>query len=194
MPARIAFVAAPLLVLAYGLLRLVDGLDGSRGPGPAWTAGHLAFLGALALFTLIFREMWRMLGRGPLATATMVAGFAGVAAASAQFAIDIAVGFIAADHDAMTPLFAQVKAVPGVSLAVYDAGPFLFFIAQFALVVQLAARRLVALWTPVLVLLDLTLPLVSKDLIPVGALFLLVSFWPLARGSARSARSTLVHA
>ncbi|MER7503347.1 hypothetical protein AB0L05_12695 [Nonomuraea pusilla] len=194
MPARIAFVAAPLLVLAYGLLRLVDGLDGSRGPGPAWTAGHLAFLAALALFALIFREMWRMLGRDSLATATTVAGFAGIAAASAQFAIDVAVGFTAADHDAMAPLFAQVKAVPGVSLAVYDAGPFLFFIAQFALVVQLAARRLVAFWTPVLVLLDLTLPLVSKDLIPVGALFLLVSFWPLARGSAQDARRTLVHA
>ena len=43
---RIAFIAAPLLVLAYGVIRILDGLDGSRGPGLAWTSGHIAFMAA----------------------------------------------------------------------------------------------------------------------------------------------------
>ncbi|MEV3984860.1 hypothetical protein [Nonomuraea sp. NPDC049758] len=192
---RAAFVAAPLLVLSYGVIRIVDGLDGSRGPGLAWTAGHLAFLAALALFIVIFREMWRMLGRNRIATTSLVVGLVGIACAAAQFVIDIVVGFMAADHDAMSPLFDQVQAVPGVSLAVYAAGPLLFYVAQLALVVQLAARRQVKLWTPVLVMLDFAIPILEKDLIPLGAVCMLVSFWPLARRQAPAgARHVLVHA
>ncbi|MGW4410691.1 hypothetical protein ACWEJ6_42105 [Nonomuraea sp. NPDC004702] len=195
MNTRAAFVAAPLLVLSYGVIRIVDGLDGSRGPGLAWTAGHLAFLAALALFIVIFREMWRMLGRNRIATTSLVVGLVGIACAAAQFVIDIVVGFMAADHDAMSPLFDQVQAVPGVSLAVYAAGPVLFYVAQLALVVQLAARRQVKLWTPVLVMLDFAIPILEKDLIPLGAVCMLVSFWPLARRQAPAgARHVLVHA
>ncbi|MEU1724703.1 hypothetical protein [Nonomuraea sp. NPDC005692] len=195
MNTRAAFVAAPLLVLSYGVIRIVDGLDGSRGPGLAWTAGHLAFLAALALFIVIFREMWQMLGRNRIATTSLVVGLVGIACAAAQFVIDIVVGFMAADHDAMSPLFDQVQAVPGVSLAVYAAGPLLFYVAQLALVVQLAARRQVKLWTPVLVMLDFAIPILEKDLIPLGAVCMLVSFWPLARRQATAgARHVLVHA
>lgn len=194
MTTRIAFVAAPLLILAYGLIRIADGFDGERGPGLAWTTGHLAFMAALMLFVPIFREMWRMLGRGRLATAGLATGVAGLACVFTQFAIDIAVGFLATDHAAMGPLFDQVRAVPGVALAVYDAGPFLFYAAQVTLVTQLAARRLVRPWTPVLVLLDFTLPIVDRDLIPVGALLLLVSFLPLARRRTVPAAGALVHA
>lgn len=48
----------------------------------------------------------------------------------------------------------------------------------------LAARRRVKLWTPALVLADLATPFVDKDLIPLGAVLLLVSFLPLAREAA----------
>ncbi|MGW2161210.1 hypothetical protein [Nonomuraea sp. NPDC001699] len=195
MNTRIAFVAAPLLVLAYGLIRIADGFDGTRGPGLAWTTGHLAFLAALVLFIMIFREMWRMLDRNRIATTSLVVGLVGIACASAQFVIDIAVGFMSADHDAMSPLFDQVQAIPGVSLAVYQVGPMLFYIAQLALVIQLAARRQLKLWTPVLVMLDFAIPIIEKDLIPLGALCMLVSFWPLARRQVQpAARRTLVHA
>jgi hypothetical protein len=81
-----------------------------------------------------------------------------------------------------------------VQLAVYDAGPYLFYVAQLALVIHAAVRKEVKAWTPVLVLIDLMLPLIDKDLIPVGAVFLLVSFWPLARREAPAARHALVHA
>ncbi|WP_214326372.1 hypothetical protein [Nonomuraea sediminis] len=194
MKSRAAFVVAPLLVLAYGLIRIVDGFDGSRGPGIAWTTGHLAFLGALALFVPIFLEMRRMLGRTWPATLSVVVGVVGIACAGAQFAIDIVIGFMASSHEAMSPLFDQVRAVPGVSLAVYDAGPFLFYAAQLALVVQLAVARQVKWWTPVLVMLDFAVPTVNKDLIPLGALCLLVSFLPMIRRTDSGARHALAHA
>ncbi|QYC45891.1 hypothetical protein Nocox_41750 [Nonomuraea coxensis DSM 45129] len=181
---RTAFVAAPLLVLAYGVIRILDGLDGSRGPGLAWTTGHLAFVAALLLFVPIYWRMRRMAGGGALATVTATAGTVGVAALLAQFGIDLVVGFMAADHAAMGVLFDQVQSVTGVSFAVYDVLPFLFYVGQLALVTQLAVQRRVKLWTPVLVLADLALPFVDKDLIPLGALCLLVSFVPLARASA----------
>jgi hypothetical protein len=191
---RFAFIAAPLLVLAYGVIRILDGLDGSRGPGIAWTTGHLAFIAALVLFVPIFWRLRQMAGGAALATVSAVAGTAGIVALLAQFGIDVVIGFVAADHDAMGPLFDQVQAVPGVHLAVYDAGPYLFYVAQLALVIHAAVRKEVKAWTPVLVLIDLMLPLIDKDLIPVGAVFLLVSFWPLARREAPAARHALVHA
>ncbi|MFI6993643.1 hypothetical protein [Nonomuraea wenchangensis] len=181
---RAAFIAAPLLVLAYGVIRILDGLDGSRGPGLAWTAGHLAFVAALLLFVPIYWRLRRMAGGGALATATATAGTVGAAALVAQFGIDLVVGFMSADHAAMGVLFDQVQSMPGVSLAVYDVLPFLFYVGQLALVTQLAVQRQVKAWTPVLVLVDLSLAFVDKDLIPLGALFLLVSFVPLARASA----------
>ncbi|GAA4915491.1 hypothetical protein HD597_010783 [Nonomuraea thailandensis] len=181
MNSRIAFIAAPLLTFAYGVIRIIDGFDGSRGPGLAWTAGHLAFMAALVLFAQIFWRLRAMAGRDTLSTVTAVAGTAGIVTLLAQFGIDIVVGFMAADHDGMGVLFDQVQSVPGVSPIVYDGGPFLFYLAQLGLVLQLAVMRRVKAWMPVLVLLDLALPFMDKDLIPLGALCLLISFVPLAR-------------
>ncbi|MEV1175154.1 hypothetical protein [Nonomuraea sp. NPDC049784] len=188
MNSRFAFIAAPVLVFGYGVIRILDGLDGSRGPGLAWTSGHLAFMAALVLFVHIFWQMRRMAGGNALSTVSAVAGTAGVVALLAQFGIDIAVGFLAADHAGMSVLFEQVKSVPGVPFAVYGGGPILFYLGQLALVGQLAAMRRVKAWTPVLVLADLVLPFIDKDLIPLGSLCLLVSFIPLARTAAAAPR------
>ncbi|MFI7110216.1 hypothetical protein ACIBK9_28165 [Nonomuraea sp. NPDC050227] len=183
---RIAFVAAPVLTFAYGVLRILDGLDGSRGPGPAWTTGHLAFIGALAFFAVTFHEMRRLAGRGRLATGLAVAGYVGIATLIAQFSIDIVVGFRSADHAAMGVLFDQVQSVPGVQQVVYDFGPMLFFVAQIGLVLQLAVQRRVKAWTPVLVVADVMVPFVEKDLMPLGAACLLVSFLAMAQVSRAS--------
>ncbi|MEU8325549.1 hypothetical protein AB0C33_44880 [Nonomuraea sp. NPDC048881] len=104
---RFAFVAAPVLTFAYGVIRILDGLDGSRGPGLAWTSGHLAFIGALAFFAVAFHEMRRLAGGGRLATGLAVAGQVGVATLIVQFVIDIVVGFGSAGHAAMGVLFDQ---------------------------------------------------------------------------------------
>ncbi|GGO00178.1 hypothetical protein [Microbispora bryophytorum] len=78
----------------------------------------------------------------------------------------MAAGFLSADHAGMGVLADQIQAVPGVSIAVHDGGPFLFYIGQLALVVQLAVVRRVKVWTPFLVLLDLLLPFISS--LPLG--------------------------
>ncbi|MEU7882928.1 hypothetical protein [Microbispora bryophytorum] len=78
----------------------------------------------------------------------------------------MAAGFLSADHAGMGVLFDQIQAVPGVSIAVHDGGPFLFYIGQLALVVQLAVVRRVKARTPFLVLLDLLLPFISS--LPLG--------------------------
>jgi hypothetical protein len=135
--------------------------------------------------------MWVMLGRGRVATGLLAAGLAGIGFAFVQFAIDIVVGFMAADHEAMGPLFDQVQAVPGVPLLVYEAGPILFYLAQLALVIHLAVQRQVKPWVPALVLVQILLPFASLDLIPVGAVVAMIAFLPLA---TRPTKSALAHA
>ncbi|MFG1948840.1 hypothetical protein [Nonomuraea sp. NPDC048826] len=178
--ATVSYVAAPLLALVYGVLRIVDGFDGSRGPGAAWTLGHLAFMAGLVLFGVMFQDMRRLLGGNRAAAVTHAVGLAGIAFTFAQFAVDVVVGFMADDHEAMGTLFDQVQAVPGVSLLVYEAGPILFYVALLAFAVQLAVRGLVRPWMPLLVLAQVTLPPISLDLIPVGSLLGVIAFLPLA--------------
>ncbi|MEU8117883.1 hypothetical protein AB0C21_04155 [Spirillospora sp. NPDC049024] len=183
---RIAFVAAPVLTFTYGVIRILDGLDGSRGPGLAWTTGHLAFIGALVFFAMTFHEIRRLAGRGRLATGLVAAGYIGITTLIAQFTIDLVVGFRSADHAAMDVMFDQVQSVPGVQQVVYGFGPLLFFVAQIGLVLQLAIQRRVKAWMPVLVIADVLVPFVEKDLMPLGAACLLVSFLALARVSRAS--------
>ncbi|NUT42169.1 MAG: hypothetical protein HOV86_19515 [Thermoactinospora sp.] len=178
---RTPFVLAPALVTAYGLIRLLDGLDGARGPGVLWTLGHLAFLVALALFVPVFLAMRSALGRTTAATVTVVAGFAGIAAAAAQFVIDIAVGLMAAGKAEMSALFDQVQSVPGVVPVVYAFGPVLFYLALLALAVQLAVARRVPVWSPVAVAVSVVLPIVSLDLLPLAGILMLVAFVPFIR-------------
>lgn len=168
-----SLVVAPVLVGAYGVARIADGLDGSRGPGLAWTVGHLCFLAALVLFVQIFGRLRAMAGGGVVATAGYAAGLIGALALAAQFTIDLVVGFLSADHDAMGPRFEAVKAIPGVEPVVYTVVPLLFYVGMVVLVARLAAGRRVPWWSAVLVLVQAVLPLVSKDLIPLGAALLL---------------------
>ncbi|MFI7627670.1 hypothetical protein [Microbispora rosea] len=176
-----SLVVAPVLVGAYGVARIADGFDGSRGPGLAWTLGHLCFLAALVLFVQIFGRLRTMAGGGVTATAGYAAGLAGALALAAQFTIDIMVGFLSADHDAMGPRFDAVKAIPGVDPVVYTVVPLLFYVGMVVLVARLAAGRRVPWWSAVLLLAQAVLPLVSKDLIPLGAALLLLAFVPLLR-------------
>jgi hypothetical protein len=53
-------LAGPALLLGYGLLRWVDGRDGSQGSEPWWTVGHLAFLGAVVAFVALVAGVRRV--------------------------------------------------------------------------------------------------------------------------------------
>ncbi|MGW6707278.1 hypothetical protein ACWGDE_20630 [Streptomyces sp. NPDC054956] len=185
---RTAFIAAPVLMGTYGVVRIIDGLDGSRGPGFAWSAGHLCFLAALVFFVRGFATMRDLAGANRLAAVGLWTGTAGAVAVAGQFAMDLAVGFLSADRGAMDVLFTRVQDIPGVLPVFYDFGPLLFFVGQLILVSQLAARRVLKVWAPVLVLVDTTLPFADKDLIPLGAVLLLVSFAPLYRGGPAAGR------
>ncbi|MFI1711064.1 hypothetical protein [Streptomyces griseoruber] len=181
MTPRTAFLGAPLLTFAYGVIRIVDGLDGVRGPGTAWTVGHLAFIAAMTLFTIAFGEMSRMAGNGRLATAVSTIATTGALCLTAQFTIDVVAGALTDDHETMSEAITRVAALPGVSPVVYEVGPYLFYGGMLALVLQLAVTRRVKAWTPFLVVCDLLLPLLDKDFIPLGATLLLVSFTSLSR-------------
>ena len=185
MNARIPFIAAPVLTFAYGVIRILDGLDGERGPGLAWTTGHLAFIAAMVMFLLVFGHLRRLAGRDALSTVTVVVASVGALALITQFGVDVVAGAIADDHAGMSEVTRSVKSNPLVSLFAYDLGPYLFYVGQLVLVVQLAVQRRIAAWTPLLVLVDLVMPLVDKDLIPVGAAVLLVSFVSIGRQAAR---------
>ncbi|MFL6120379.1 hypothetical protein [Actinophytocola sp.] len=181
MNARIPFLAAPVLVFGYGLIRILDGLDGERGPGLAWTGGHLVFIAAMVMFLLVFGHLRRLAGQDVLSTVTVVVASVGALALIAQFGVDIAVGSLADDHAGMAELSRSIHGNTAVSLAVYDVGPYLFYAGQFVLVLQLAVLRRIAGWTPLLLLVDLVMPLVDKDLIPIGAAALLVSFASISK-------------
>ncbi|WP_412543067.1 hypothetical protein R8Z50_11470 [Longispora sp. K20-0274] len=181
---RFAFVAAPLLTLTYGIARFLDGLDGQRGSGFFWNFGHLAFLVALAYFAQAFVEIRALLGRSIGATVAAAIGFVGIVCAGAQFAIDIFLGLAYSDREAMNAAFDHIQGLPGVQAAVYDFGPLLFFVGQITLSVLLAKAGRLRWFAPLLVVADLMVPFADKDLIPLGAICLLISYWPLARRTA----------
>ncbi len=111
----------------------------------------------------------------------VVVAVAGAVALSGQFAVEVVAGFLAEDHPEMAAITRGVRTTPGISLYFYDFGPYLFYFGQLTLVVLLALGRRVRPWTLLLVLADLTMPFIDKDLIPLGAVLLLVSFAPPAR-------------
>lgn len=179
--APVVFVLAPALTTVYGLVRLLDGLDGQYGPGFLWTLGHFAFLVALFLFGFVVLTARRMIGGGVVATTAAVAGVAGLVCSIAQIGIDIVVGLAADDKAAMRQMFGDVRDVPGVAVAVYGPGPALFYVGLLSLVVHLAVVRAVAVWAPVALLLGIGVAVTSHDLLPVAGLLILLALIPLAR-------------
>lgn len=69
-------VAGPLLLLSYGVLRWIDGRDGSHGPGQAWDLGHTAFLLAILAFAALGVLLRPRSALGTVAAAAVVLGAA----------------------------------------------------------------------------------------------------------------------
>ncbi|MEU7228093.1 hypothetical protein [Streptomyces chrestomyceticus] len=177
----------PLLFGAYGVIRLLDGLDGVKGPGLAWTTGHLCFLAGLVFFAQGFAAMRKAAGSDLWSSAGFWAGGAGVVALAVQFSVDITTGLMADSHTEMAELTGDFRSVPGVEFAFYLVGPLLFFVGQLLLTGRLAVLRALAPWAPVLVLAASWLTSAFKDLIPLGAVLLLLSYAPLWRTGASRA-------
>ncbi|GLX34067.1 hypothetical protein Sros01_01400 [Streptomyces roseochromogenus] len=178
-------MTAPLLILAYGVIRLTAP---DHGPGPVWTTGHLALTAAMLLFVPVFARLWALArqdagraGRIGAGAATLL-GLAGTLAVTVQACIDLQVGFRAADRPAMERLFEQVQSHPGVVPAVYGVGPLLFYVGLVWILVQLSARRRASLWSPLAAVAGTAVAAAGGlDLMPLSAALFCASLAPLAR-------------
>ncbi|MEU5049381.1 hypothetical protein [Streptomyces sp. NPDC021096] len=181
---RAAFAAGPACLGTYGLIRLIDD---EHGPGPDWSLGHLALLAGVVLFVPVFAGLRRMAvrGRGPAARwfagSALALGLLGVAAVTVQAGIDLVVGYSAADRAGMNELFERIQGTPGMKPAFYTVGPVLFYVGLLLLIVQSAAVRAIEAWRPAVVVAAVAVMAAGLDLIPVGALLLLLALAPLGR-------------
>ncbi|WP_371665603.1 hypothetical protein OG306_23865 [Streptomyces sp. NBC_01241] len=183
-----ALLAGPALMAAYGAVRLIGRAVSDYGPGAWWTVAHLLFLAGITVFVPVFLGLRRIaVVRGGKRLAVEVAAWAGLlgsAAVAVQAVIDLAVGFVAADEQAMSDLFGRVQDVPGVMPLVYTVVPMLFWFGLLGLVTLLAffRRDLVRAWAPVAVLAGTVLMATSLDLLPAGALCIGLALIPVRQG------------
>ncbi|GAA2701546.1 hypothetical protein [Actinoplanes palleronii] len=165
---RRAALAAPALLLLYGILRFADGLDGHRGSGPLWNLGHLAFFAGMVLFGFLavgLRGLVPPSGHR-LATVATVAALAGVACFLWVITGDLSAGFRTA-----APLPAELEM----------AGPMLFPLGVLVLFGLLVAARRLPVWTPLLFGAGIAAITVDLDLLPFAALVILAALTPLRR-------------
>jgi hypothetical protein len=159
-------------MLAYGILRWLDGLNGREDRAIAWNAGHVAFFVAIVLFGILAVRLRGVVrrhspGRGPAAD---------VAAAAAVFGAACFLWVIGGD---LFPDFSDAAPLPEF---LDLAGPLLFNLGLLTLLILLVATRPRQLpaWSPVLVLLGFAAIPVSLDLLPVAAILVGIGLAPLA--------------
>lgn len=159
-------VAAPLLLLAYGICRWFDGRDGDRGDGWAWNVGHVCFLLSVLLFTVLAVTLRRVSNHRAVATAALVAVVTGAACFTWVIIGDL--------FDA----FRREWPLPDPLGAI---GPSLFTLGMLTLLVSEVVARRLAWWSPVLFLLGFVAISVDLDWLPVAAVLITSATVPLAR-------------
>ncbi len=163
---RFCALAAPALMLCYGLFRMADGRDGDRGNGIAWDVGHVAFFAARVLFAVLFVRLGRELPRPrALMGAAAVAVLAGAGCFLWVIAGDLSDGFREA-----APLPAALEL----------AGPVLFQLGALAILIRFVVAGRLPVWSPILVLVGFGAIGVNLDLLPIGALVIGAGLAPLA--------------
>jgi len=176
-------VTAPLLLLAYGVCRWIDGWDGDRGGGPAWNIGHVCFLLSVLLFAGLAAGLAaglrrRAADRNGLAIGAVVAVVAGAACFVWVIIGDLSDAF----RDA-APLPDPLKAI----------GPPLFTAGLLVLLaLEVTAGRL-RWWSPVLFFLGFVATSVDLDLLPPGAVLITVAVLPLLRGGVKASPGAARH-
>jgi hypothetical protein len=175
---RICALAAPALMLVYGLLRVVDGLDGDRHNGPAWDLGHVAFFVAIVLFAVLAVAL-RGLDRPAAPASRFLVEAATVAVLfGAGCFLWVITGDLSEDFRSAAPLPDPLELI----------GPALFQIGLLILLVRLVLARRLPVWSPVLVLVGFAAIGINLDLLPLGAALVLAALLPLAL--SRDARLT----
>lgn len=178
---RLLCVLIPLLLLSYGVLRLIDGMDGDHGPGVAWNLGHAFFLAAFLLFgafVVVLRSLVPAvtIRMRTAASAAMVAGVFGAGCFVWVILGDLFSGL------------ADSAPLPG---PLEFAGPMAFQLGLLTLLIMLVAvqPRQLPVWSPALVFVSFVLIAVSLDLIPLAAVALMAGLTPLARNRTPGAES-----
>jgi hypothetical protein len=161
---RFSAAAAPALLLLYGLLRVVDGLDGDRHNGPAWDLGHLAFFAGIVLFAVLAVALRRTDRPALLLDLTVVATVFG-----AGCFLWVILGDLFESFQQSAPLPDALKLV----------GPALFEVGLLVLLVRQVVLRRLPIWSPVAVLVGFAAIGVNLDLLPIGAALVLVGLLPL---------------
>ncbi|WP_051570823.1 hypothetical protein [Cryptosporangium arvum] len=179
---RLSYLAPPFLLAAYGVVRLFDGLDGSHGPGPAWTIGHVLFLVALLGFGGVAVDLGRRLRTVPAFVAAG-ATLLGLAAFVHTVVVDLVVASGAADRAEMNLRYRDHATPLDPVAPLYPIG-----FTVLVLLLAIAARR--AYWSPVLVLLGYLAIVVNLDLLPLAGLVILGASIPAARDNDRQVRPT----
>ncbi|MEU1348928.1 hypothetical protein ABZ438_03185 [Streptomyces sp. NPDC005786] len=175
---RLFALLVPLFLLLYGVLRLIDGMDGDHGPGLAWNVGHTFFFAAFLLLGALVVELRSLV---PVHTARRAA-VAGVAMVAGVFGAGCFLWVILGD---LFPGFDDSAPLPEPLELV---GPLAFQLGILTLMVMLVTsrpRRLPA-WSPVLVFVAFLLIAVNLDLIPVAACVLMAGLAPLVRPLTRT--------
>jgi hypothetical protein len=173
---RFCAVTAPALLFLYGILRWVDGLNGIRGDGAAWDAGHVAFLGSIGLLAALAVSLY-----GPVVRAAperrVIAGAATAAAlAGAACFAWVTVGDL-------SPAVAATAPLPD---ALRFAGPLLFQLGLLGLLAFRVLDRRLPAWSPLAVLAGYAAIAADLDLLPFAAVLVGTGLAPLALAPAGS--------
>jgi hypothetical protein len=184
---RYSYLAAPVLLFTYGVARLVDGIDGTYGPGAAWTFGHVCFFVALVLFGVVLVAARRVLAGGRAVSALAVGlGLLGIVVFARSVVVDLIVGWRSTDRAAMNARYPHYDrfplGVPKVLVTALDqVAPMFLVLGLLTLTVLLAVQRTLRWWAPALVLLGFVAITVDTDLLPVGSALLGAGLYPMTR-------------
>ncbi|MFF5437193.1 hypothetical protein [Streptomyces achromogenes] len=170
---RLCCALIPLLLLSYGVLRLIDGMDGHHGPGLPWNIGHLCFLAAFLLLGVLVRELRALV---PTSTARMRTA-AGAATAAGLFGAACFVWVILGD------LFPALSDTAPLPAPLELAGPLALQLGLLTLLIMLVTTRprQLPIWSPALAFTFFLLITVNLDLLPLAALILMAALTPLTR-------------
>jgi hypothetical protein len=193
---RFSYLAAPALLLGYGVARLIDGLDGHYGPGWAWTIGHVFFGISLTLFGVVLAGLRREVPRyRVIATAALAAGVVGLLVFIRSVIVDLIVGFQGVSRADMDRIYPRYDGFPGglptaLTRVLDNLGPALFIAGFLMLVIQLAVVRPRRLsWrSPMLIAIGFACITVNLELLPVAGAVMLTGLLPMR---AQRADSTL---
>ncbi|BBH68708.1 hypothetical protein ACTI_53930 [Actinoplanes sp. OR16] len=169
-------ITAPALMFGYGVLRFIDGLDGDRGNGLAWDAGHVAFFVAMVLFGVLAVAM------RPL-TPTWARRTGAVAVAAALFGIGCFLWVIAGD---LSDRFREAAPLPDV---LESGGSALFPLGMLVLLGLLVAARRLPVWSPLLFGAGIAAITIDLDMLPFASLIILAALAPLARPGDEDGRA-----